>query len=147
MRLNKLAISTVCLPLMLVGCGVQDPEPSAESEAPNNGDTSLEGFEPRPSDAPILGNVTAEGECDPQVVKMDNEKNTPHIHYEGQPGDELTIKYMNGDEVVQEDSVELSSTTTSIQTGSSTYNGDLDRAEIVAKGRSGTDGTCHITIK
>jgi hypothetical protein len=78
---------------------------------------------------------------------MDNEKNTPHIHYEGQPGDELIIKYMNGDEVVQEDSVELSSTTTSIQTGASTYNGDLDRAEIVAKGRSGTDGTCHITIK
>ena len=143
MRLSKILLGAIALSLTVAGCSDHD---DASQEADGN-NSSLENFESRPPDFPILGNVSDSGQCDPQVVSMDREKNTPHIVYKGQPGDALTIKYMSGEKVLQEDSFELSNTTTSVQTGASIYNGDLDHIQINAHGRVGTPGECHIVVK
>lgn len=142
MRLNKVSIGAIALSLLIAGCGGQD-NPPQEAEGSNS---SLENFTPRPPDSPILGDVSANGQCDPQIVSMDREKNTPHILYNGQPGDALTIKYMSGEKVLKEDSFALSSTTTSVQTGASIYNGNLDHIQINAHGRVGKTGECHIIV-
>lgn len=143
MRLNKVSIGAIALSLLVTGCSDKD----STSQEADGSNSSLENFEPRPPDSPILGNVSDNGQCDPQVVSMDKEKNTPHIVYKGQPGDALTIKYMSGEKVLQEDNFELSSTTTSVQTGASIYNGDLDHVQINAHGRVGTPGECRIVVK
>lgn len=39
-----------------------------------------------------------------------------------------------------------SGTTTSVQTGASIYNGDLERIQIDAHGTVGTAGECHIIV-
>ena len=143
MRLNKISIGAIALALLVTGCSDQD----STSQEADGSNSSLENFEPRPPDSSILGNVSDNGQCDPQIVSMDKEKNTPHIVYKGQPGDALTIKYMSGEKVLQEDNFELSSTTTSVQTGASIYNGDLDHVQINAHGRVGTPGECRIVVK
>lgn len=53
---------------------------------------------------------------------------------------------MSGEKVLKEDSFALSSTTTSVQTGASIYNGDLDHIQINAHGRVGKTGECHIIV-
>ncbi|MBA1834466.1 hypothetical protein [Corynebacterium wankanglinii] len=143
MRLSKILLGAIALSLTVAGCSDHD---DASQEADGN-NSSLENFESRSPDSPILGNVSDTGECDPQILRMDKERNTPHIAYEGQPGDVLTIRYMSGEKVLQEDSVELSNTTTSVQTGASIYNGDLDHVQIDAHGPVGTPGECRIVVK
>lgn len=134
--------ATILLLLLVSGCTTQENISDKEDESRS----SLENIHSRSPSSPILGKVSADGQCDPQIITMDKEKNTPHILYKGQPGDALTIKYISGKEVLKEDSFELSSTTTSMQTGASIYNGDLGRIQINAHGTVGTAGECHIIV-
>ena len=134
--------ATILLLLLVSGCTTQENI----SDKANESGRSLENIHSRSPDSPILGKVSADGQCDPQIITMDKEKNTPHILYKGQPGDALTIKYISGKEVLKEDSFELSSTTTSVQTGASIYNGDSERIQIDAHGTVGTAGECHIIV-
>lgn len=70
MRLSKVSIGAIALPLLIAGCSGQD-NPPQEAEG---GNSSLENFTPRPPDSPILGDVSANGQCDPQILSMDREK-------------------------------------------------------------------------
>jgi lipoprotein len=70
MRLNKISIGAIALSLLVTGCSDQD----STSQEADGSNSSLENFEPRPPDSPILGNVSDNGQCDPQIVSMDKEK-------------------------------------------------------------------------
>lgn len=139
--LARVFTATILL-LLVSGCTAQENI----SDKANESERSLEKIHSRSPDSPILGKVSADGQCDPQIVSMDKGKNTPHILYKGQPGDVLTIKYISSKEMLKEDSFELSGTTTSVQTGASIYNGDLERIQINAHGTVGTTGECHIIV-
>ena len=70
MRLSKNLLGAIALSLTVAGCSDHD-DASQEVDGSNS---SLENFESRPPDFPILGNVSDNGQCDPQVVSMDREK-------------------------------------------------------------------------
>ncbi|KQB87088.1 hypothetical protein [Corynebacterium lowii] len=105
-------------------------------------------FEPRDPEAPILGAVSEEGHCDPEVIDIDHERNTPYVTYHGQPGDAITLQFVANDgvTVLEESDFELSSRQTGHHALSGLYNGDISGIHVTANGRVGQAGTCVIPV-
>lgn len=101
---------------------------------------------PRDGDAPVLGASDADGACDPGVIDIDHEKNTPHVTYHGKPGDTVELTYVENDGTTTDTTFELEVTATTYSTGAEIFNGDLDRIEVSASGTTGTPGNCVIDI-
>ncbi|MDN6324105.1 MAG: hypothetical protein L0J70_01685, partial [Corynebacterium sp.] len=120
----------------------QDATASGENDTSGTDEDAA----PRDGDAPVLGASDADGACDPGVIDIDHEKNTPHVTYHGKPGDTVDITYVENDGTTTDTTFELEVTATTYSTGAEIFNGDLDRIEVSASGTTSTPGNCVIGI-
>lgn len=123
----------------------QDATASGANDTSGTSGTD-EDVAPRDGDAPVLGASDADGACDPGVIDIDHEKNTPHVTYHGKPGDTVELTYVENDGTTTDTTFELEVTATTYSTGAEIFNGDLDRIEVSASGTTGTPGNCIIDI-
>ena len=130
----------VALPLLLAstlitGCSPQ-PEPTTLSQVNRD-----------PAES-ILGNVSADGRCDPAVVDIDHEKPTAYITYRGQPGDHVELELVKVDESLEAEiqSFELSDTQNEMQIPTSIPNESISEINVSADGRVGKPGQCVIEV-
>jgi proteasome lid subunit RPN8/RPN11 len=87
-----------------------------------------------------------DGSCDPSVVDIDHESNTPHLTYNGSPGDKVTVRYVLKDGQDEVADLELDKSATSVSTSPEIYNGDIDRIDIEAMRDTGESGKCYIEV-
>lgn len=117
--MKSLSLPTAFLALALLTVGCTHP---ADEEA---------AVPTREPDAPLLGEVSTDGHCDPNVVDIDHEKNTPHLEYHGFPGDHLHLAFVGNDgTTLREHDIDLPEGSTGHQAISSIYNGDIKHIAV-----------------
>lgn len=76
---------------------------------------------------PILGEVDETGACDASIIDINHQKNTAHITYKGQPGDDMFVRIVLLDGSEESYHCELGRGHTEWQIPTTIFNGDIDR--------------------
>jgi hypothetical protein len=141
---HHVAACLLVVAAFISGCSTQ-PELEPAPGATQSADEDLLIREPND---PILGNVSSDGKCDPQVVDIDHQKPVAFITYQGQPGDRIEVKIgkESGSEEPETISFEMDSHQTEMQLPTSIPNSSISEISVTAEGRVGKPGECVIEV-
>lgn len=143
-RAQTVLLSVVLTPLVVIASGCSSGPSNNEVTTPSS--FIDESFVPRSPEDNILGENRPDGTCSPDVIDIDHNKNTADFTYNGQPGDQVTLKIILEGKPPQQESFELGSTTTKWQVPTDIYNGEITKVVVTADGRVGKPSSCVIQI-
>ena len=137
-------IPVLCSATLLATAASCSPPNERESTAPSAHLT------PRPAGAPILGEVSASGECDPEVIDIDHRKPSADITYNGKPGDRIDIRIVHepdpGEKQNTDYGIRLDEGATGWQIPSGIPNATIHEIVVTAVGGTGMTGECRIPV-
>ena len=137
-------ILAVCSATLLVTAVSCSPPNERESSAPSAHLT------PRPAGSPTLGEVSASGECDPEVIDIDHRKPSADITYTGRPGDAIDIRIVHepepGEKQNTDYGIRLDEGATGWQIPSGIPNATIHEIVVTTVGGTGTTGECRIPV-
>ncbi|KQB83243.1 hypothetical protein [Corynebacterium oculi] len=126
-----LPCALIAIGLAASGCSTQR---TVEVTEPSES-MSMEGI--RTPDDPILGAVSAEGACDPEVLSVEDNV----LVYRGQPGDEIEVSITGTGDTPRMETFTMGSTDTEHRLDL----GDWESLGVQASGRVGLPGECVLS--
>ncbi|MCK7638398.1 hypothetical protein [Corynebacterium pygosceleis] len=139
-------------PLILALCSASLLTTAASCSPPNERESTVPSthLTPRPTDAPILGEVSASGDCDPEVIDIDHRKPSADISYTGRPGDAIDIRIVHEPETGGKQNtdygIRLDGGATGWQIPSGIPNATIHEIVVTAVGGTGVPGECRIPV-